>query len=74
MTPARVIPLRTAASVACLVLAMVLGLAGCGSHSRYMSHMDRGRQYLAAGNLEKARIEFRNALQIEPKDAEAFYV
>ena len=36
--------------------------------------MDRGRQYLAAGNLEKARIEFRNALQIEPKDAEAFYL
>lgn len=36
--------------------------------------MERGRQYLAADNLDKARIEFRNALQIEPKDAEAFYL
>src|SRR5208283_2236409 len=29
--------------------------------------------YLAAGNLEKARIEFHNVLQIAPKDAEARY-
>ena len=35
--------------------------------------MQRGKQYLAADRLDKASIEFRNALQIEPKNAEAFY-
>jgi tetratricopeptide (TPR) repeat protein len=35
--------------------------------------MTRGRQYFAAGNLDKASIEFRNALQIEPRSGEACY-
>ncbi len=35
--------------------------------------MERGKSFLAAGNFEKARIEFRNALQIVPTDAEARY-
>jgi tetratricopeptide (TPR) repeat protein len=55
--------------------AMVLLLAGCGgSHSRFQSYMARGRQYLEAGNLEKASVEFRNALQIEPRSDEALYL
>jgi tetratricopeptide (TPR) repeat protein len=58
---------------ACL-LAMSLALASCGSsHSRFESYMARGRQYLAAGNLDKASIEFRNALQIEPRSGAACY-
>jgi tetratricopeptide (TPR) repeat protein len=57
------------------LLALVLALAGCGSsQSRFESHMDRGRQYLAAGNLEKASIEFRNALQIDPRSGAAYYL
>jgi tetratricopeptide (TPR) repeat protein len=36
--------------------------------------MDRGRQYQAQGNYEKAGIEFRNALQIMPKSVEAMYM
>jgi predicted Zn-dependent protease len=56
------------------VVAMLVALAGCGSsHSRFESYMARGKQYLAADNLEKASIEFRNALQIEPRNGEAFY-
>jgi len=34
-------------------------------------HMAKGREFLAAQNYEKARIEFQNALQIAPTDAEA---
>jgi Tfp pilus assembly protein PilF len=57
-----------------VAFALFLALAGCGSsHSRFLSHMERGKQYLAGGNLDKANIEFRNALQIEPKNADAFY-
>ncbi|HWW78038.1 MAG TPA: tetratricopeptide repeat protein [Steroidobacteraceae bacterium] len=61
-------------SCALAVFATLVALAGCGnSHSRYESHMARARQYLAAGNLDKANIEFRNALQIEPHNADALY-
>ena len=57
-----------------LALGLAVALAGCGnSHSRFESHMARGKRYLAADNLDKASIEFRNALQIEPKSTQAFY-
>jgi tetratricopeptide (TPR) repeat protein len=53
---------------------MLLALAGCGgARARYESHLQRGKQYLEKNNLNKAGIEFRNALQIEPKDADALY-
>jgi tetratricopeptide (TPR) repeat protein len=49
-------------------------IAGCGgASSRYLSYVQRGEQYLAAGNLDKASVEFRNALQIKPRDARARY-
>jgi tetratricopeptide (TPR) repeat protein len=54
--------------------AVALVIAGCGgARERYESHLQRGKQYLAQENLDKAGIEFRNALQIQPKDAPAFY-
>ncbi|MGH8210545.1 MAG: tetratricopeptide repeat protein [Steroidobacteraceae bacterium] len=36
--------------------------------------MTRGKQYLAQGNLDKANVEFRNALQIEPTAPDAMYL
>ncbi len=61
--------------VACAgLLALGLVLAGCGSsHSRFESYMARGQAYLAVGNLDKAGVEFRNALQIESRSNDAFY-
>jgi tetratricopeptide (TPR) repeat protein len=59
-----------------LLAPLVLGIAlsGCGGpHSREARHLDRGNHYMAANNLEKARVEFRNALQIAPNDATARY-
>jgi Tfp pilus assembly protein PilF len=50
-------------------------LTGCGGAAvRYEYHITRGNQYLAAGNLAKAGIEFANALQIQPKSAQAMYL
>ena len=47
-------------------------VAGCGgARARYASHLERGKQFLAAGNLEKAGVEFRNAVQIQPRNPEA---
>jgi len=58
-----------------MILAAVgLGLvvSGCGgAQSRMAKHLEKGESFLAAGNLEKARVEFRNALQIVPTDSEA---
>src|ERR1700742_2425644 len=58
-------------------LALCLGslvVGGCGgAESRKAKHLDKGSRFLTAGNLEKARVEFRNALQIAPTDIEARY-
>ena len=56
-----------AAALACVIL-----IAGCGgAASRFASHMDRGRVYFAKGDFTHASIEFRNAMQIAPKDTTA---
>lgn len=50
-------------------------LAACGSaqtrEARYIQH---GQQYFAAGKYDKARIEFSNAAQIDPKDPKVRYL
>lgn len=60
----------------CALLAVMVGaLAGCGnSHARYQAYIESGRHFLASGNLDKASVEFRNALQIEPRGEEALYL
>lgn len=63
------IKLVTACAVICLALT-----ACSGGHSRKVRHMERGQEHFVAGNFEKARVEFRNALQIEPNDAEARFM
>ena len=58
-----------------VLAAIVAGvLTGCGgAHARFVSHLHRGQEYFASGNLDKAGVEFRNAAQIEPKNPEALY-
>src|ERR1700730_13764809 len=60
-----------AASVLCL---LALALSGCGGPAaRQAKHERRGQEYLAAGKLDKARVEFRNALQIAPNSSQLRY-
>jgi tetratricopeptide (TPR) repeat protein len=63
----------SAAAVAVLALVVLLSACG-GAESRRATHMERGEKYYAAGNFEKARVEFRNALQITPNDTEARFM
>jgi tetratricopeptide (TPR) repeat protein len=60
-----------------LTLAVALSLAaasGCGGvQARKARHLEKGQTYLAAENYDKARVEFQNARQIDPKDPEALY-
>ena len=59
-------------------LAKVLGvvlvaavLAACdGPEQREASHLNRGKEFFQAGNYSKARIEFRNVLQINSRSVE----
>jgi len=60
-------------SFAVLVLATLLVACG-GAQARKSGYMTKGREYLAAQNYEKARLEFRNAMQLDPNDAEASYL
>jgi tetratricopeptide (TPR) repeat protein len=56
---------------ALLCASLVALLVACADPAeRRDAAMRRGLEYLAADNLEKARVEFQNALQVAPQDAE----
>jgi tetratricopeptide (TPR) repeat protein len=62
-------PRSLALVVSVLLLAAV---AGCSSpQERHARALAKGDQYLAAGNIEKASVEYRNALQLAPNDAQS---
>jgi len=61
-------------SVRSCVVAALLVLAACGSpKEREAEHLKNGKAFFESGNLSKANIEFRNALQINPAGTEAKY-
>src|ERR1700683_2034423 len=57
-----------------VALLAALVLTGCGgAEARKARHLEKGQAFYAANNFEKARVEFRNALQIAPTDSAARY-
>ncbi len=49
-------------------------LISCGgADERKSVYMGKAKASIEAGDLEKARIELKNVLQIDPKDGEAYY-
>jgi tetratricopeptide (TPR) repeat protein len=66
---------RFVAPAIVLGMALCLALSACGGAAdRKARHLENGREFLAADNFEKARVEFRNALQIDPNDADARFL
>ena len=59
----------TAASV------LIMSLVACGgADERKIKYLEKGKAYLLEKNYDKARIEIKNVLQIDPKFAEAYYL
>lgn len=58
-----------------LIVGLILGvMSACGSAENSASnYVESGKALMAEGKIDKARLEFRNAIQIEPKTAEAYY-
>jgi tetratricopeptide (TPR) repeat protein len=68
-------PLTRASALLAAVVLSACVLSGCGgAEARRTAHMERGQDYFDKGNLEKARVEFSNALQIAPDDAQARFM
>jgi tetratricopeptide (TPR) repeat protein len=59
--------------LAVLVIATLLVSCG-GPEARKAAYLAKGQEYLAARNFAKARLEFRNALQLDPNDAESSFL
>jgi tetratricopeptide (TPR) repeat protein len=58
-----------------LVALAVLLMAGCGgAESRKAKYLERSKNYLEQQNYDKAAVELKNVLQIDPKYAEAYYL
>jgi tetratricopeptide (TPR) repeat protein len=58
---------------ACVLIALV-AVGGCsGKEERIAKHLDRAQTYLIGSDYEKARVEFKNVLQMDPKNIDALY-
>jgi tetratricopeptide (TPR) repeat protein len=62
--------MRSAAVLMLVVCSTMVASCG-GAQSRLASHMRRGQEYFSHGDFAKANVEFRNAMQIAPKDPAA---
>jgi len=57
-----------------LLIVLFSALAACGgAEARKDKYLKMGKQYLQQNNLEKARLEFRNVLQIDPKSSQGYF-
>jgi len=57
-----------------ITIITILFLSACGgAEERKAAYLEKARLSIEAGDLEKARIELKNVLQIDPKDAVAYF-
>lgn len=61
-------------SLVLLSLSMILVFACTDKEVSRQKYFDRGMELFDQGNFSKARLEFKNVLQIDPKDANAYFM
>ncbi|WP_404422138.1 tetratricopeptide repeat protein [Nibricoccus sp. IMCC34717] len=54
-----------------LTLALALAGSGCSPQAKAKKHLARGDKYLSTNELERAEIEYLNALKADPKNSES---
>src|SRR5579863_3300234 len=69
----RVASLGRRASLLFLLPAILAGLPSCRSSARAREHLEKGNQSFAQKQFSAAENEYRQAIQINPDFAEAFY-
>src|SRR3954451_25293730 len=54
---------------------MIFGAAGCARspEAKEAKFLERGKQFLKSEAYSRALLEFRNAIQVKPGDAEPYY-
>ncbi len=57
----------------CSCFVVVLLLAACGASEQAGKYLERGKAYYEEGNYDKARVELKNVLQIDPKSVDGHY-
>lgn len=57
------------------ILVMLVGMSGCGdTEESKAKYYNRGMAFFDEGNYTKARLEFKNLLQIDPKHAKGYFM
>lgn len=58
-----------------LILTASIALLSCGgAEERKAKYLERGKAYLAEKNYDKAAVELKNVLQIDPKSSEGYFL
>ncbi len=53
---------------------VIVAVTACGgAHERKAEHLEKARAFFDQGRFEKARVEYKNAIYIDPKDAGAHF-
>ena len=60
------------ASISCLILLLALGLTSCSREDQAQAYLERGSTLFEQGELTKARLELKNALQIDAEQPQAW--
>jgi tetratricopeptide (TPR) repeat protein len=55
------------------IIFLTMGLLSCNQHKNVQDYMNSGKALYQKGDYEKAKLEFKNAVQLNAKQAEAFY-
>src|SRR3984893_18840679 len=62
-----------AAGALVFLLGVMLGGCSLDPQKGKVKYLESGKRYLKAGKYQEASIQFRNALKLDPRFAEAYY-